>query len=207
LTALKEKKIPDLDDELAQDVDEKFQTLDDLKRSIRERLEQDVERRLKDLKISKVLEKIMENTPVTLPESMVKAELEGRFRNLARQFGTDTEKLMQMLSISGNGLDDIEGKWRPAAEKALHSRLIVEAIMEEQRFEINDEEINKEMERIADESGMSLEDVQKRYESNDMKEYLKDDIRERKLFDMLLAENTIKTGVRTNYLDFINKNE
>ena len=206
LTALKEKKLPDLNDDLAQDVDEKFNTLDDLKNNIRERLEKALASRLREYKISKLLEKIIENTPVTLPESMVKAEVEGRLRNLARQYGLDASKMMQMLSQGGDGLEDIEGKWRPSAEKALHSRLIVEKLMEDQHVEAGDDEIEKEIEEMAAESGMSREDLMKRYNPDTAREYFKDDVRERKLFDMLLAENTIKTGSKTNYLDFMQDN-
>jgi trigger factor len=206
LTALKEKKLPDLNDDFAQDVDEKFNTLDDLKNSIRERLEKNLANRFREYKISKILGKIMENSPVTLPESMVKAEIEGRLRNLARQYGLETAQMMQMLSHGGGGLEDIEGNWRPSAEKSLHSRLIVEKIMEDQHIEVGDDEIEKEIEGITTESGMSREDLLKYYGGDKAKEYFKDEVRERKLFDMLLAENTIKTGSKMNYLDFMQDN-
>jgi len=206
LTTLKEKKLPDLNDDLAQDVDEKFNTLDDLKNNIRERLEKALASRLREYKVSKLLEKIIENTPVTLPESMVRAEIEGRLRNLARQYGLDTSKMMQMLSQGGDGLEDIEGKWRPSAEKALHSRLIVEKLMEDQHIEAGDDEIEKEIEEIAAESGMSREDLMKRYNQETAREYFKDDVKERKLFDMLLAENNIKIGSKMNYMDFMRNN-
>jgi len=88
LTALKEKKLPELDDEFAQDVDEKYSSLDDLKKSIRERLENGLKRKKRDLSLAGVLEKIMEeNDPVVLPESMVQAEIAGRIRALGRGFG------------------------------------------------------------------------------------------------------------------------
>ena len=206
LSALKEKKLPDLDDDLAQDVDEKYHTLDDLKKSIRERLEGTLERRIKELKINKLLEKIMENTPVSLPESMVRVELDGRIRNLARQFGVDTEKVMQMLSMSGGGLDDIETKWRPAAEKALHSRLIVETLMEQEHIDASDGDIEQELADMAGESGESVEELKQRYGEGTVREIIKDNVRERKLFDMLVAENTIKTGSAANYLDVMANN-
>jgi len=206
LTALKEKKLPDLDDDFAQDVDEKFNTLDDLKNSIRERLEKNLENRFREYKISKILGKIMENSPVTLPESMVKAEVEGRLRSLARQYGLETAQMMQMLSQGGDGLEDIEGKWRPSAEKSLHSRLIVEKIMEDQHIEVGDDEVEKEIEEIIAESGMSREELLKYYGGDKAEEFFKDEVRERKLFDMLLAENTIKTGSKMNYLDFMQDN-
>ena len=207
LTSLKEKRLPDLDDELAQDVDEKFQTLDDLKKSIRERLERTLEGNVRNLKVNTLLEKIMENTPVILPESMVRVELDGRMRNMARQFGTDTETLQRIFASSGKDPSEIEQTWRVSAEKALHSRLIVETIIEEQHIEASDDEIKREKELIADESGVTIEAVEKQFGEDRAKEYLKETISERKLFDLLLAENVIKTGPKAKYLDLLSKNE
>jgi len=207
LTALKEKKLPDLDDDLAQDVDEKYHTLDDLKNSIRERLEKSLVLRMRDLKINKLLEKIIENTPVTLPESMVRVELEGRLRNLARRFGTDVEGVVRMLAQTGTDPAEIEKNWRASAEKALHSRLIVETIMGEQHIEASDADVEQELEKIAADTDKPLEEVKKQYGDGQMIEYVKDSIRESRLFDLLLAENTIKTGSKTNYLDVMGNNE
>jgi trigger factor len=206
LTALKEKKLPELDDDLAQDIDEKFKTLDDLKKNIQDRLGKSLENRLKDYKVSKILEKIIESTPITLPESMVKAEVDGRLRNLARQYGLDLAKMMQILSQGNDGLEDIEGKWRPTAERALHSRLIIEKLMEEQHIEASDEDIEKEIESFAAESDMSVEEFKKRYSEDKAIEYIKDEVKEKKIFDLILGENTIKTGSRMNYLDFMQNN-
>ena len=206
LTALKEKQLPGLDDDLAQDVDEKFNTLEDLKNSIRARLEKNLQRRLKEIKINKLLEKIMENTPVIIPESMIRVEIEGRLRNLARQFNTSSENVMKMLSQSGGGLDNIEKEWRPGDEKALHSRLIVETLIEERKLEAGDNEVETELETMAAETGTALEEFKKYYEQDNMKEYLKEDIKERKLFDLLLAENTVKAGEKAKYLDLVSNN-
>ena len=207
LTALKEKKLPDLDDDLAQDVDEKFKTLDDLKNSIRGRLEKSLALRMRDLKINKLLEKIIENTPVTLPESMVRVELEGRLRNLARRFGTDVEGVVRMMSQTGTDPAEIEKNWRASAEKALHSRLIVETIMQEQHIEATDADAEQELEKIAVDTGKPLEEVKKQYGDAQMLEYVKDNVRESRLFDLLLAHNTIKTGSKANYLDVMGNND
>jgi trigger factor len=200
LTALKEKKLPDLDDDLAQDVDEKFKTLDDLKNNIKERLEKQLEFRLKERKINELLMKIMENTPVILPESMINAEVEGRWQRLARYYNTSVDAIMQMMNIGGK-----EAEWRKASEKALHSRLIIETLMEEQKIEATDEDIDKEFESIAAANGAQIEEVKKQYNDQAIF-YLKEDIREKKITDMLLAENNLKQGKKENYLDFMSDN-
>ncbi|MCL2213568.1 MAG: trigger factor [Treponema sp.] len=200
LTALKEKKLPDLDDDLAQDVDEKFKTLDDLKNNIKERLEKQLEFRLKDIKTNALLSKIMENTPVVVPESMIRTEIDGRMRRLARYYNTSTENIQQMMSIG-----EKENEWRDAAQKSLHSRLIIETLMEEQNIEVTDGDVEKEFESIAAANGADIEEVKKHYDDNAVI-YLKEDIKEKKITDMLIAENNLKPGKKENYLDFMSDN-
>ena len=199
LTALKEKKLPDLDDDLAQDVDEKFKTLDDLKNNIREKLQKNLDTRLKEKKLNVLLQKIMENTPVVLPESMIKAEVEGRWRRLARYYNIDVQAMMQMAD------DERSKEWRETAEKALHSRLIIETLMEEQKIEVSDEEAEKEIERIAEANGAGIEEVRKHYDEQAMF-YLKEDIREQKITDLLLTENDLKQGKKESYAEFMINN-
>jgi len=204
LTALKEKKIPDLDDDLAQDVDEKFKTLDDLKNDIRKKLERNLERKLREVKTSELLKKIMENTHVVIPESMIKAEIEGRFRQLAQYYNTSAQIMMQMMT-SGEGHEEREKRWRETAEKALHSRLIIETLIEEQNFDIKDEDIEKEIEVIASENNVEADEVRKHYDDQAFM-YLKEEIKERRVIDMMMAENTFKSEKKENYLEFMTDN-
>jgi len=206
LKSIKEKKLPDLDDDLAQDVDEKYNTLDDLKNSIRERMETRLTERLKDLKINSLLEKIMESAPAVLPESMIRMELESRWRNMARRFGITIEQVIEMMAASGKDMESIQNEWRPSAERGLHSRLIIETLMEQEKIEASDEELEKELETMAAESNTPIEEVKKYYQEENARDYLKDNIRERKFFDMLLAENTIKPGKKEKYLDIMEYN-
>ena len=203
LTALKIKKLPDLDDDLAQDVDEKFKTLDDLKNSIKERLNRDLENRLKSLKINGILEKIMENTPVEIPESMLNMELESRWRNLARRFGTDPAQLRNIMENSEQGLNPLIEEWKPDALKALHSRLIVETLMEQEKLDASDEEVEKEFEKLSLENGAAIEEVKKYYEEERMMDYLKEDIKEQKVYDIIIGKNTIKKGKKEKYADLV----
>jgi len=200
LTALKEKKLPDLDDDLAQDVDEKFKTLDDLKNSIKDRLEKHLEYKLREKKINELLTKIMENTPVTLPESMIRIEVEGRMRRIAQYYSTGIEQIQQMMNIS-----EKTSEWRGNAEKALHSRLIIETLMEDQKIEVSDADVEEEFKSIAAANGADIEEVKKHYNEEALF-YMKEDIREKKITDILLAENTLKQGKKENYLDFVSDN-
>jgi trigger factor len=206
LTVLKVKRLPELDDELAQDVDEKFSTLEDLKNDIRERLNKDLDNRLRGIKISRLLERVVENTPAEIPESMIRLELDSRWKNLARRFDTDAEGLYKKLG-GADAARTIIDKWKPDAKLALHSRLIVETLIEDLKLEASDEETDREIETRAASAGGSAGEVRKFYEQEQAREYLKEEIKEQKFYDRFLLENTIKPGKKEKYLDLISNNE
>jgi trigger factor len=206
LTALKVKKLPDLDDDLAQDVDEKYKSLDDLKNSIRERFNKDLEGRLRNMKINGILEKIMENTPVEIPESMLRVELDSRWRNTARYLNTDPDGLYKIMGNSPEKAKSVIEDWKPDAVKGLHSRLIIEILMEDLKLEASDVEVEKEIEKLARESETGVDEIRKRYEDERMKEYLKEEIKEQKVYALLLEKNMIKPGKKENYMDLISNN-
>ena len=205
LTALKSKKLPDLDDDLAQDVDEKYKTLNDLKASIRERLQRDLDQRLRTIKANALLEKIMEGVPVEIPESMLRMELDSRWRMLVQRFNTDSAGLFKIMGNSNTNAESILEGWKPDAQKALHSRLIIETIMEELKLEVSADEQEHELTQMAERSGAKIEDIKKYYEGEQAQAYLKEEIKERKLFDILLEKNTVKVGKKETYVDLREK--
>jgi trigger factor len=214
LTALKEKKLPVLDDELAQDVDEKYHTLEDLKNSIRDRLGAHLEKRLRDITVSRLLEQVLETTPMDLPESMIDLELDSRLRNLARRFNVAPGELARRLAEEEGAAESgppgipekLREEWRGDAERALKSRLIVETLMRDLKLEASGEEIEREIENQAASSGTALEEIKKYYDQENAREYLEEEIKERKLFDLFIAENRIKKGKQERYLDLMSGN-
>jgi trigger factor len=80
--------------------------------------------------------------------------------------------------------------------------LIVETLIEDLKLEVEEEELEKEFERIAAESNADLEDIKKYYGDEDAKEYLKEEIKEQKFYDIIFERNTIKTGEKTKLKDF-----
>ena len=206
LKELKEKKLPDLDDEFAQDVDEKYHKLDDLKNSIRQRLDKNLKIKLEKLKIIKVLEKIKENTPVTLPESMIQVELKKQWKISAENFGITSDKLVEVMASLGKNQEEIQNEWRPAMEKALHSQVIIDTLIEQENLEVSDEDIERETAVLADEIDTPLEEVKKYHEEQKNRILLQARIKEKKLFALLSAENTFKPGKKEKYLDILPNN-
>jgi trigger factor len=205
LIAVKERKLPELDDDLAQDVDETYKTLEDLKNNIRKNLTENLERRLREIRINRLLEQILADTPVDIPESMIRIELESRWRSLARRFNTDVEQIRNSLERNGK-TEDVQNTWRSEAVKALQSRIIVETLMEDLMLEAGEEDLHEEVEKLAAKNNIMADEIREYYRGEEARSYLKEEIKERRLFDILLAENTIKPGKKENYLDLVSNN-
>ena len=201
VTAVKVRNVPELDDELAQDVSDKYNNLEDMKNDIKKNLETALENKLKEIKANSLLEQLVEKNPVEIPASMVKAELDSRFRMMAQQFQTTTEQLEKMLTSAGQKKEDMLTQWTGDAEKMLKSRIIVESLLKEKDISVTAEEIEAEYEKIAAGAGVSVEEVKKHYEDPRSKEYLEDEAKEQKLYTMLFDQVKVSKGDKKTFAD------
>lgn len=201
VTAVKVRNVPELDDELAQDVSDKYNNLEDMKNDIKKNLETALENKLKEIKSNSLLEQLVEKNPVELPASMVRAELDSRFRMMAQQFQTTTEQLEKMLTSAGQKKEDMLTQWTGDAEKMLKSRIIVESLLKEKDISVTAEEIEAEYEKIAAGAGVSVEEVKKHYEDPRSKEYLEDEAKEQKLYTMLFDQVKVSKGDKKTFAD------
>ena len=201
VTAVKVRNVPELDDELAQDVSDKYNNLEDMKNDIKKNLETALENKLKEIKSNSLLEQLVEKNPVELPASMVKAELDSRFRMMAQQFQTTTEQLEKMLTSAGQNKEDMLTQWTGDAEKMLKSRIIVESLLKEKDISVTAEEVEAEYEKIAAGAGVTVEEVKKHYEDPRAKEYLEDEAKEQKLYTMLFEQVKVSKGEKTTFAD------
>lgn len=195
LTNIKIRNLPELDDELAQDVNSKYKTLDDLKKDISENLEHALSTRLDELKRNEIIKKLVELNEFSIPKSMVSAELESRWRMMAQQFQMSVEDLEKMFSArGGKGKAGVLAEWEKEAVEALKGGIITESLLKERKIEVSDEEIEAKFAEIAKGADVSVEDVKKEYANPRQKQYLIEDLREKKLFVQLLSEVKVKKG-------------
>ena len=204
--AIKLRNLPALDDELAQDVSEKYKTLDDLKKDISKGLESAKNRKIAELKSQSLLEQLVEKNPIVLPKSMIQAEMESRWRMMAQQFQTTPEQLEKMISASGQSKENMLTQWTGDAEKMLKSRLIVDALIREKNIAVTPEEVEAEFAKIADESGSTIEEVKEHYEDARAKEYIIDEIKENKLYDELYKQVKVSKGDKFKFADLFKNN-
>ena len=201
IKAIKVRNLPELDDDLAQDVNEKYKTLDDLKADIKNNMEVAKNRKLEELKKQSLLEQLVEKNPIELPLSMVNAEKEARWRMIANQFQTTPQELDKLVLSSGQTRDEMLVQWAGDTEKMLKSRLILDKLLSEKNITVTPEEVEAEYSRIAEEVDSSVEEVKSHYESAKEKEYLIDDIKEKKLYEELYKQVTVQKGENVAFAD------
>ena len=193
--------MPALDDELAQDVNEKYKTLDDLKADIKKNLTTAKDNRVKEIKSNSLIEQLVEKYPVEIPQSMLNAELESRWRMMAQRFQCSVEQLDKLMASSGQKKEDLLKEWEDDAAKMLKGRIIVESLLKESKIEVTPEEVEEEYTKIAEGAGISVEEVKKHYADAVRKEYLIDDIKEQKLYTEIFAKVKITKGEKKKFAD------
>jgi trigger factor len=203
---VKQKDVPALDDELAQDVSDKYESLYDLKKDVRAQLEETLNQKLRETKIEKLFDQIIENSKIDPPESMIQAELDNSWQRFIQQSRIGEDQVLQILQMQGKTKEDMMAEWRPNAERSLKFQLLVEKIRETEGIEATDEEAYEELKQQAELAGQDYEEVKQQYEQKKLMDYVKTDVQNRKLFDFLLEQSKLKKGKKMDYLDFVQNN-
>lgn len=186
---VKAKEVPALDDELAKDIDEEVETLDELKAKYRKELETAKEIAFDDAVESAALELAVENAEIVeLPEEMIHEEVHraiNEFLGGLQRQGISPDMYFQ---ITGTTQDDLHKQYEADAEKRTKTNLVVEAVAKAEGFEATEEEINKEIEDLAATYNMEVEQVRNLLSS----EMLKHDIAVKKAVEVITSTATVK---------------
>jgi trigger factor len=153
INSVKERELPAADDDFAQLASE-FDTIDELKADLKERLNrvkvlgQGAEAR------DKVLEALVDSTEVPLPESSVQAEIDWREHDVVHQLGHDDEAFERFLETEGKTKDEFTAELREAAEKSVKTQFILDSIADAEAVSVSDAELTEYIVRQAQRYGM-----------------------------------------------------
>ncbi|WP_270206319.1 trigger factor [Streptococcus anginosus] len=186
---VKEKEVPELDDELAKDIDEDVETLDELKEKYRKELAESKEIAFDDAVESAALDLAVENAEIVeLPEEMVHEEVHRSVNeflgNMQRQ-GISPDMYFQ---ITGTTQEDLHKQHEADAEKRTKTNLVIEAVAKAEGFEASDEDIEAEIASLAADYNMEVERVRQLL-SADM---LKHDIVIKKAVELITSTAKVK---------------
>jgi trigger factor len=206
LNAVKEKQLPEINDELAQDISDKYENLEDLKTDVQSRLEEYAAQKIREHNISQILEKIAEQAKVPLPKSMVENELQDQWRRFISRLGGDEAPVLRQLEAEGRSKEQVQEDWRAGAEKKLKLQLVVNEMVKQEGIELEDKEVDERIQKEADAQNMSFEDARDMMNRNNYLEFLKYDLKNEKLYDILLESGARKKGKKVKFLDLVQGN-
>lgn len=173
LISIKEKILPELDDEFAKDVSE-FETLEEYKKDLKSKVKERKENQAKAERESKAIEKLVENVEVKIPEAMIEHEIEHMIESFAQNLSYQGMNLDQYLEFTNTKMDDFKESLKPNAIKDIKLRLALEFINKAENVVVEDKEIDEKIEELAKQYGSTDSDSLKKNENvrNYMKEKL-----------------------------------
>lgn len=186
---VKAKELPELDDELAKDIDEEVETLEELKAKFRKELEETKSEAFDDAVETAAIEAAVANAEIKeLPEEMIHEEVHramNEFLGGMQQQGISPEMYFQ---ITGTTEDDLHKQYEADADKRVRTNLVVEAIAAAENFTTTDEEVQAEITDLAAQYNMPVEQVEKLLPVD----MLKHDIAMKKAVEIIASTATVK---------------
>ena len=168
LHGIKEKQLPTIDDEFAKDVSE-FDTLKELKDSIKEKMEKENEERAKHETEDAAIEEVCKNTNIDIPEGMVELEIDNIMQNLDQRLSYQGLNLEQYLKMMGKSEEDFRKDYKEQAEKNVKTRLVLEQIVKDEKIKEDEKYIKEKLEEMAKQYNRKVEDLEK---NEELKNYL-----------------------------------
>ena len=181
---IKEKQLPELDDDFAQDVSD-FDTMDAYKESLVSQLK---ERKANEAKVKKedeAMEKIIEAAKMDIPEAMINTQVNRMAEDFARRLQQQGLSIEQYFQYTGMTAEKIIDDMKPEALTRIKSRLVLEAIVKAENIEVSDDEVNAELQKMADMYKMELDKVKELMGEAEMKQ-VKEDLAVQKAVDLIV---------------------
>lgn len=188
LHEIKKKELPELDDEFAKDVSE-FDTLKELKDSIKEKLETQNNERAKYETQDAVIKAVSENTKLDIPSGMIELEIDNMLKDIETRLSYQGLKLEQYFKMMGKTEEEVRKEYEPQAIEGIKSRLTLEAIIKKEKIEATDEEIDAKIKEMAENYGKKEEEIK---DNENIRNYIKQGIESEKAIDFLVENAKIK---------------
>lgn len=168
------KELPELDDDFAQDVSE-FDTLDEYKADVKANLLSKKETEAKRAKEDAVVEKVIENATMDIPDAMLNTQVNQMVDDFARRIQSQGLTMEQYMQFTGSTIEAVQEQMKPQAMKRIQSRLVLEKVVEVENIETGDDKLNEEIKNLAEMYKMEVEKFQDMigdYEKEQMKKDL-----------------------------------
>ena len=182
LHEIKKKELPKIDDEFAKDVSE-FDTLDELKNSIKEKLDTENTEKAKYETEEEAIKTVCDNTKLDIPNGMIELEIDNMIKDMENRLSYQGLNLNQYLQIMGKTETEIRDNFKEQAERNIKSRLVLEAIVKAEKIEATPEEIDEKIKEMAKQYGRKEDEL---LANEQLKEYIKGNLETEKAIDFIV---------------------
>lgn len=184
---IKEKEIPELDDEFAKDVDEEVESLDELKEKKKDELLKQKEQEIDNNKRESLIKQVTESAEVDIPEEMVESELGQMMQEFEQRLQMQGMALEQYFQFSGQTEDELKEQMKEDAFMRVKTNLALESILEKEELEVSEEDIDAELTEMANMYKMEKEQILGMLGGNP--DVLKEDLKIKKAINFLVEES------------------
>lgn len=183
---VKRNELPELNDEFASEVSD-FDTLDEYKADIRKKLQEKKEQDAKVENENNVIEKVVENAQMELPQPMVDTQAREMVENYARRLQSQGLNINDYMKYTGMTPEKLMEQMCPEAEKRIKTRLVLEKVVEVENVEVPDEKLDEQINEIA--ASYKLEGAKlKEMMGEREKEQIREDLKVQAAIDLLVEQ-------------------
>ena len=187
---IRERVMPILDEEFVSNSTE-FESVDKYKENIRSRLIKDADERNELELDNDILDKVIDDTELTVPEVMVEEEFNRQMNGLNTQMQYQGIKLEDYVNYIGKTMDQFKEEVKNNSRRNVKGRLVLEKLIRDEHLDVIEKDIDQKLEEMAKNTGKTLEEFKKQV-NNDMINHIANDILMKKLVEFLRNNNEIK---------------
>ncbi|RIO86016.1 trigger factor [Staphylococcus gallinarum] len=182
---IKFKDVPELTDEIANELDAEANTVDEYKENLRKRLAEQKATEAENAQKEEAINKASNNATIDIPEAMINTELDRMVQEFGQRMQQQGLNLETYFQISGQDESQLREQMKDDAEERVKTNLTLTAIADAEEVEVTDADIDKELEKVSEQFNISVEDIKQTLGSTDI---VKNDVRIQKVIDLLVDE-------------------
>ena len=195
LKGITEKQVPELDDDFVSDVSE-FDTVEDYKADIKQSLEDKKKAAARRKKEDETVKALVEDSRMEIPQPMIDTEADQLIQGYDSRMRSQGLDLKQYLQYTGMTAEKLKDDMKEQAKLNIESRLVLEAVADAEKIEVSDEEIEKEIQEMADNYGMPLDSMKSLITDNERKS-ISTDLKIKKAVDLIIESSVEDASKKT----------
>ena len=188
LHEIKKKEMPEINDELAKDISE-FDTIAELKNSIKEKQEEQNKSKAKYETEDEVIEAVCKEAEVDIPSGMIETEIDNMAQDIETRLSYQGMNLEQYLKMMNKTMEQFREEYKEQAEKNVKSRLVLETVAKDENIEVSEEEVSTKIKEMAENYGKKEEEVK---DNPQLVKYVGENLKTEKTINFLIENAKIK---------------